>query len=785
MDTEGTKHKSKGSKATSSAAAYGSSLAAVVVAVVARLLLDPLLADHLPFTTLFLAVGFAAWYGGRGPGLLALITGAVAVGFFIMQPRYSFAIFQTEYEVGLVLYVAIGFAFIAMFESLRKAQRQAEEQRRQLEQEVAARRLTEQAAAEQAERLRTTLASIGDGVITTDITGCVTNMNAVAESLTRWTTAEAMGQPLDVVFCIVNETTRKTVDNPVFRALKEGVIVGLANHTVLIAKDGTERPIDDSAAPIRCKEGEVVGCVLVFRDITERHRQEAELRDREQRFHQTVMNVSVPTLLHADDDTVLLVNQVWTDITGYSIEDIPTMGDWTEKAYGDRNTTAKKYIDNLFAADTRLDNGEWIVTTATGEKRVWQFSSMPVGREPSGRRLIVSTAIDITERKRMEEQLRTLAADLSEADRRKDEFLATLAHELRNPLAPIRNGLQLIKLAGNGEAATIEQARSMMERQLTQLVRLVDDLMDVSRITRGKIELRKERVQLTAVVNSAVESSRPLIEMMGHKLMVTLPKQPMIVEADLTRLAQVFSNLLNNAAKYSDRGGHVALAVERQGSDVVVSVKDTGIGIAADQLPRIFDMFTQVDHSLEKSQGGLGIGLTLVKCLVEMHGGRVEARSDGPGNGSEFIVRLPVVVEASIPQESGDEEEKLAQSSLRILIVDDNRDGADSLGMMLRIMGNDIRTAYDGQEGVDVAGEFRPEVVLFDIGMPKLNGYEACRRIREQPWGKGIVLIAVTGWGQDDDRLRSHQAGFDHHMIKPVDPKALMTMLSGIQVAKQ
>jgi len=246
----------------------------------------------------------------------------------------------------------------------------------------------------------------------------------------------------------------------------------------------------------------------------------------------------------------------------------------------------------------------------------------------------------------------------------------------------------------------------------------------------------------------------------------------------------VFSNLLNNAAKYSDRGGHVTLAVERQGSDVVVSVKDTGIGIAANQLPRIFEMFTQVDHSLEKSQGGLGIGLTLVKRLVEMHGGRVEARSDGLGNGSEFIVRLPVVVEASIPQESRGEEEKPPKSSLRILIVDDNRDGADSLGMMLRIMGNDTRTAYDGQEGVDVAGEFRPEVVLFDIGMPKLNGYEACRRIREQPWGKCIVLIAVTGWGQDDDRRRSHEAGFDHHMIKPVDPKALMEMLTSFQVAK-
>ena len=320
----------------------------------------------------------------------------------------------------------------------------------------------------------------------------------------------------------------------------------------------------------------------------------------------------------------------------------------------------------------------------------------------------------------------------------------------------------------------------MMERQLTQMVRLVDDLMDVSRISRDKLELRKELVPLAAILNSAVETSRPLIEQMGHQLTVTLPQQPLLVDADTTRLAQVFLSLLNNAAKYGDPGGHIQLNVERQGSDVVVTVKDTGIGIAADQLPRIFELFTQVDHSLEKSQGGLGIGLTLVKRLVEMHSGRVEAKSEGPGKGSEFIVRLPVVVEASRPLESGREAEQHVTSSHRILIVDDNRDGADSLSEILRVMGNDTRTAYDGQEGVDVAGEFQPDVLLLDIGLPKLNGYEVCRRIREQSWGEGVVLIAVTGWGQDDDRRRSQAAGFDHHIVKPVDPHALMKLLAGL-----
>lgn len=390
--------------------------------------------------------------------------------------------------------------------------------------------------------------------------------------------------------------------------------------------------------------------------------------------------------------------------------------------------------------------------------------------------LVASIVRDVTERKRLKQELR-------DANRHKDEFLATLGHELRNPLATLSNGLQLMRLAGGGDA--VEQARIMMDRQLRQLVRLVDDLMDVSRINQGKLELRKEWLQLVAVLNSAVEISRPLIEQMGHELTVTLPKQPVVVEADLTRLAQVFSNLLNNAAKYSDRDGHIWLTAERQGSDVVVSVRDTGIGIAAEQLPRIFEMFSQVGRSLERSQGGVGIGLSLVKRLVEMHGGRVEPKSEGLNKGSQFIVRLPVVVEASVSQVANeDKEEGDVKTSLRILIVDDNRDSADSLAMMLKMTGNDTRRVYDGEAAVAAAVEFRPDVILLDIGLPKLNGYEACRRIREQPRGKELIIIAQTGWGQDEDRQQTHEAGFDYHLVKPVDLGALMKMLAGLQQAK-
>jgi CheY-like chemotaxis protein len=383
-------------------------------------------------------------------------------------------------------------------------------------------------------------------------------------------------------------------------------------------------------------------------------------------------------------------------------------------------------------------------------------------------------AADLIERFRYEQALK-------EEDRRKSEFLATLAHELRNPLAPLRNGLQVMKLAKK-DAGQVEQARSMMERQLGHMVRLIDDLMDMSRISRGKIELRKERVELAKVLQHAIETSRPLIEAGDHDLTISVPSQPIYVDADPTRLAQVFANLLNNAAKYTEKGGQITLAVQRKAGEVVVSVQDTGVGIPAHMLPKLFEMFMQVDRSLERSQGGLGIGLSLVKRLVEMHGGSVEAHSDGPGKGSEFVVRLAVATQAEERGAPGAAGDALVATpaKCRILVVDDNRDSADSLAMLLRITGNEVHTARDGLEAVGAAGVFRPEVVLLDIGLPKLNGYEVGRRIRQQQ-GDGVVLIALTGWGQEEDRCRSKEAGFDYHMTKPVEFKALQKVLAELK----
>ena len=370
-------------------------------------------------------------------------------------------------------------------------------------------------------------------------------------------------------------------------------------------------------------------------------------------------------------------------------------------------------------------------------------------------------------------------AALQETDRRKDEFLAILAHELRNPLAPLRNALQLLQLAG-GDRQTVEQTVGIMDRQLQQMVRLIDDLLDISRITRGKIELRKERVELAAVIRDAVETSRPLLETAGHELTVIYPPEPISLDADPTRLAQVFANLLNNAAKYTPPGGHIRLMAERQGEEVVVKVSDTGIGIPDDMLPRVFEMFTQVDRSLERSQGGLGIGLSLVRGLVELHGGSVEAKSDGPGRGSEFSVRLAVHPAARKDQALVEDGRPAAPARHRILVVDDNRDAADSLALLLTLQGSEVRTAYDGLEAVEAAAVFQPDIVLSDIGMPRLNGYEAAQKIREQCRGRQVVLIAMTGWGQEEDRRRSNQAGFDFHLVKPVDLAALERLLGSL-----
>lgn len=888
---------------------------------------------------------------------------------------------------------------------------------------------------EHRELLQATLASVGDAVIATNLSGKITFFNSVAQQLTGWYSHEAIGCPLGEVFHVVAEGTRQPVENPALRALNGSTTIGIPNHALLVARDGSERPIDDCAAPIRNASGVICGAVLVFRDVTQHRKQQRELQEREREFR--TLAESLPQLCwmaHADGH-IFWYNQRWYEYTGTTLEQMAGWGwqslhdpdalpevlrEWNASLISgtpfemvfpirgangrfrqfltrvepikDESGTITRWfgtntdvtasveveeklraseqhlravLDTLAAfvgvltpdgiltqansaalraaglnpedvlgkpfaetywwsysprvqEDLRADialarRGQSVrrdvqVRAAEGELIDLDFMLHPMRDEHGEVTHLIPSAIDITERKRgeadrlklvslvenstdfigmcdlnnfpfyinqagldmmgfdslvqaqsvpirefffsedqdrivnqflpnvlhhghgevevrfrhfktgsalwmlyrvftltdangqpiglatvsrdvtqhhqLEDNLRSLAADLSEANRRKDEFLATLAHELRNPLAPIRNGLFTLRRQITTSDPTTDGIYTMLERQLEHLVRLVDDLLDLSRITRNKVELRKETVDLTTVLSSAIETSSPLLSESGNELHVTWPEQPILLDADLTRLAQVFSNLLNNAAKYNHEGGSIYLSTRQEDNQVVVSVRDSGIGLEADKLSNIFEMFTQVDRSLEKAKGGLGIGLTLVKRLVELHGGSVEARSEGLGRGSEFLVTLPILPhsgEPSLASQANPVEHE--QKALRILVVDDNRDNAESLGMILEMLGHETTLAFNGLEAVSKAQEFQPDVILLDIGLPGLNGYEACRRIRDQAGSRPLTILAQTGWGQEEDRQRTRDAGFDEHLIKPIDPGHLRRILA--QVAQR
>ena len=744
------------------AVAYAVALLAVAAAVVLRQLLDPLLGDSFPLVTLFGAVAGAVWVGGFAPALLAAVVGYLACSYLFIQPRGTILPTNAADATGAVAYLVTCGLIIAIGEAMRRAQARAHTR---------------------GEMMRVTLSSIGDGVIVTDTHGRVTSLNAVAEALTGWTTHDAMSRPLDQVFNIVNEDTRQAVPNPALRALREGAAVGLANHTVLIAKDGTERSIDDSAAPVRDEDGTVSGSVLIFRDITERRRWE---RDEASRL---LAARQLASIVESSDDAIIRKSLDGT---------IQSWNAGAERVFGFTAEQAVGRHISLIIPPERIAEEDQIIASLKAGRRVEHFETER--RHSSGTRIWVSLTVspivdddgrvvaaskiarDVTrqreadtERRRMEDSLRQLADDLAAADRQKNEFLATLAHELRNPLAPLGNMLEVLKRA-DGDARTRALAVSTMERQLRQMVRLVDDLLDLNRITHNRLELRKDVLDLGAIVEQAIDASRPMADAASHTISVVMPLVPIQLSADAVRLGQVFGNLLNNACKYTDPAGTITVQVERQGDDAVVTVSDTGAGIPADRLRGIFDMFMQVETSRERSQGGLGIGLTLVRRLTEMHGGSVEAHSDGPGQGSQFVVRLPIVTEPRVATQHAPPPVAAADRR-RILVVDDNRDAASSLAMLLELDGHLVVTAHDGATAFAAADAQRPQVALLDIGLPVIAGDEVCRRIRQQPWGRGMILVALTGWGQAEDRSRTREAGFDGHLVKPVNYADLVTLL--------
>lgn len=925
---------------------------------------------------------------------------------------------------------------------------------------------------EERQRLGITLASIGDAVISTDAEGRVTFLNRVAEELTGWPQAEALGRLLPEILRIVSDTTRLPVESPALRALREGHAVDLESHTLLIARDGTERPIDDSAAPMRDESGAMVGAVLVFRDVTEKKRADevqARLAAIVQSSDDAIISKTLDGVIRSwnggaerlfgyteaemigkpvalliprdrlDEETTILgrlqrgeriehfetvrlakggrqldisltvspikdhdgriigASKIARDITDQKRAEIalresegrhrflaqlaaatqplsdpaemmstiarvlaehlqadrcvyaeiadqsvfhvsgehsrgsPSIARrWPLAAFGaeclrcmlanetfvvddvgsdarvagalepyeqgliravvcvplhkegrltaaiavhqtsprrwtsaevelvrtvvDRSwealervraarglREAAEHLALAFAA-ARLGDWSWDAATdivtlraraaeifgiAPGPLMTWtemqsllheddrQHARLEVARaieardqydveyrvhRPDGRQVWVSAkgraqydargkalgmfgvVQDVTERKTLEEELRQRATQLAEAARTKDEFIALLAHELRNPLAPVRTGLQVMKLAAPGDEETVTKARDMMERQLSHMVRLIDDLLDVSRMNRSNLHMQRTHVLLSEVIGHAIEAVGPAVEAAGHRLEVSLPEEPITLHGDLTRLAQVFGNLLTNSARYTPGGGQIWLIAERRGEAVSISVRDTGIGIPAEALPHVFEMFSQVGRDEERATGGLGIGLALVRGLVEAHGGEVSAMSAGIGAGSTFTVRLPVVEGVQVdarqePRKKG----PFVREGRRALIADDNEDGAAAMADLLELLGIEVHVAKDGVEAVEIAERVRPHLVLMDIGMPRMDGLDATRQIRAQPWGREIKIFALTGWGHDSDREQSQNAGCDGHLVKPVDVTQLDKVLADLE----
>jgi PAS domain S-box-containing protein len=560
---------------------------------------------------------------------------------------------------------------------------------------------------------------------------------------------------------------------PGIRAVLE---TGQPQHNIEIvsqtpAQPGVTRSWLEHLLPITDERGQVIGLSIVVEETTDRRRAEAALRESEERLRLAQESARLGVWEWDLRTGVVRASGDLEQLYGYP-QGTSNGSDssFADRVHPDDLPDLRRTLDTAVAAHEPFD-ADFRVRMPDGTIR-WLNCKGSAAYDLAGSpERVFGVNVDITERKVAEEALR-------EADHRKDEFLATLAHELRNPLVPIRNAVEILKHHGPPDSGA-QRVHELIERQVQHLVRLIDDLLDVSRISRGKLQLRKERVPLAAVLERALEVARPLIERAGHDLEVSLPPQPIHLDADPVRLAEVFSNLLDNACKFTERGGRIRLSVACDGTEVAVRVADSGIGITPEHLDGIFDMFVQLPATADRVRSGLGIGLALTRGLVEMHGGRIQAYSAGLGKGCTFTVRLPVAAVTSVPLREGPDPKRARDTTAcRVLVVDDHPEVRESLAMLLELQGHEVATARDGLEAVEVAEQLRPDLVLLDLGMPRLDGYGACRRLREQAWGKDLKIVALTGWGQDGDRRQTKEAGFDHHLVKPVAPAALLEVVA-------
>jgi PAS domain S-box-containing protein len=685
--------------------------------------------------------------------------------------------------------------------------------------DITERKLGERQLAEAEARIRSVVNSVIDGIITIDEHGNVQSMNPAAEKLFGYPRSEVIGRNLKM---LMPEPYRGEHDDYLANYLRtrEAKIIGIGREVKGLRKDGSTFPMELSVGEFTL--GERHYFTGIVRDIAERKQAEKNLLESEQRL---AAELEATTRLHGLSTRLLSADNLNAALDDVLENAIVTSGadfgniQLYNPQLGALEIVAQRgfrqdfldhfrlvHLDEGSACAQAMQSGQRIIIEDVELDAAYERHRQVAAR--AGYRAVQSTplksrngnilgmlsthfrrpqrvpernqrlldlyarhAADMIERIRVEQTLK-------EGDRRKDEFLAMLAHELRNPLAPIRNALQILKTQA-AEPGLLDMAREVMDRQTQLLSRLVDDLMDVSRITRGKINLNRETIELAMVVKRAVETARPLIEEHGHEFSATLPREPIFLRGDVVRLAQALANILNNAAKYTEKGGRISLSVEKTDGEVAIHVRDTGIGISAEMLPHIFDLFTQADRSLDRSQGGLGIGLTLVRTLIEMHGGTVQAASAGPGQGSEFILRLPTLPAPATNGKTSDEATGFPHEpvSRRVLIIDDNRDSTETLAMLMRIWHHEVQTAHDGPSALAAAQGFRPDVVFLDIGLPGMNGFELARRLRRLPDLPHMLLIALSGYSQDGDRLQAREAGIDHYLVKPVVSEILRDFL--------
>ncbi len=810
-----------------SARAYLIAIVATILLAAGRLWLAPLIGGDPPFSLFLLAVAISAGAGGLGPGLVATGLGAVAAMLFV-APVTRFQTIGPNDQLRLTAFIAAGALISWLYERVHLARQAASADREQLKVTLA--------------RKAGVLATALDAVITIDEAGSVVEFNPAAERIFGYQQADVLGR--EMAGLIVPPALRDAHRAGMARYLARGdhPILNRRLELTAMRADGSEFPAEISITRISSSGPPLFTGHL--RDITDRKEREQALRENQEALRRANADLEAriaertTTLTETNGFLQALLENVQDGIVACDANGVLTLFNRaTREFHGlpEARISAERWAEHyhLFHADgvtamstedvplyralqgEHVQGVEMVIAPANGSRRVVQASGQSLLDEHGARIGAVVSMHDITARKEADEAVRRaqhelegrveartaelrraneslevevreraqVEAALREVDRRKNEFIATLAHELRNPLAPLRNAVEVLGRSGTNPANTAV-ALGIMERQLRQMVRLIDDLLDLSRITQGKLELRSQPMPLADALDSAIEAVRPVLEARGHTLSVSAPDDPVYLFGDLMRLAQVFLNLLNNSAKYTEPGGRIRLAVERADAAVTVTVTDNGIGIPPGELDAVFEPFTQVDQSLERTQGGLGIGLTLVQRLVLLHGGRIKAHSAGLGHGAMFTVTLPVLAGnhprsvATLPEPTRDE--VLRPRPLKVLVVDDNLDATEMLVVLLGEMGHDTQKAHDGLTALAVAGDYRPDVALLDIGLPGLNGYETARRIRREPWGRTIVIAALSGWGQDDNRQQSSAAGFDAHFVKPLDPSALKTFLANV-----